>query len=260
MKYTTYILIIEFIGSHKMSGNRGLNSNQNHNAKSSNSTRVLQPPGGSSSISFGGGSDYKTTSSSNYSAKSAGAKKSYPSINTNSAMNMNEPYEDRPSPSKSRRRGVALNDVGDDALDMVMSKSNRRGSSGSNKDGGSIPGLESHYNGGNYGSQQDTGSGQIARRSMRISNYADDQPEERRSSGRGSDNRRLSSSDYANALRDQINEKSRINRGDNGIAGSIGRRRGNSPRADSNDEQQMIPSNSRSRKNPPGGRSSISLT
>lgn len=54
-----------------MSGNAGLNGNQNHSSKDVPSTKIFHPPGGKSNFSFGDSSEDNTT---NNNARRRGSK------------------------------------------------------------------------------------------------------------------------------------------------------------------------------------------
>jgi len=97
-----------------MSGNKGLNVNQNHYAHSANTTRVLQPPGGASSFSLW---DH---SGGNRSAKNSYVTSSY---GTSKPSTKNAP--------------VAQNDYKNE---YVGGQSQKVGNNRSN-----IPGIENHY-------------------------------------------------------------------------------------------------------------------
>lgn len=126
-----------------MSGNRGLNGNQNHSCRGI-STKVSQPPGGSSSISFGDGGN-------SHSHK-------HVSRNQAPAHNSSKPPMQRKQQESSgygqkaqnlaRRSRSNSEDVGNDSLDSAMQA----------KKGG-VPGLEAHYD--NYASSNSGGSGRV---------------------------------------------------------------------------------------------------
>lgn len=169
-----------------MSGNRGLNGNQNHSCKSI-STKVLQPPGGSSSISFGDGSAYHS------SAKSGGGRNaSKPPMQRRQEppSSYGQGYEQaQPSHNAPRRPRSNSDDVGADALDSAMSSKR-----------GGVPGLESHYS--------SSGKGNAP------SSY-DNEPSYSGNSARGSQ-AKMSSQEYAAALRAQISAKRMLGGDDNG--------------------------------------------
>ena len=268
-----------------MSGNRGLNGNQNHNAKSQGTTKILQPPGGTSSLSLwdmssmGNSSktSYQTTSSSNYSAKSAGAKPpAFPPSNQRN-NHQEDSYESRPSPKNVRRRNTS-EDI-EDSLDTAMSKPQKKNCN--------IPGLESHYNdqsGNRYASDSGkSGYSGVVTRSAKNSYY--DEPEVPAvQQSRSGAPQKMSAQEYAAALKAQINAKSSLSGGGD-VTASIGSRyrrdsfgsdsgtgfeigggggsgsgRGDRVDRDQYNRQQLVPSNQSTRVNhPPGGRSSFKI-
>lgn len=259
-----------------MSGNRGLNGNQNHREGSKISTRVLAPPGGGSSFSFGdmGGSSAKmsyATSANGRAGSNNNNNNSKPPMNNNrhdvppvqqrrnnsdydhplGGTGGRDGYQEKVSPGKTKRRPSL--DIGNDALDMQVARS---------KQSKGIPGLESHY------------QGQEPVRSTRNNNYYDndDAPQQQAYSSRGgaSSQAKLSAREYADALKAQIDNKANMrgNSNDNVGSNSNSRFRRDSYGSDGydsgrdnnrNNQQLQQQSTKASRANPPGGRSSLQL-
>lgn len=231
-----------------MSGNKGLNTNQNHNAKCHNTTKVLQPPGGASSFSLGGYSDYsaKTEQNSMKSYRSNNSKP--PAALVRNDYNSQDNYRQQPPPmlpqNGARRQRSNSDDVGYDTLDTHISTRKT-----------AIPGLEGHYGGGaqsNFGasdgspmggrskqgkmSQQEYAAALKAQISAKRNNNFQDEPSQNNydggnaySSGTSSTHSgygraapgKMSSADYAAVLRAQIDSK----RGGDECTGKIGERR-----------------------------------
>lgn len=259
-----------------MSGNRGLNGNQNHREGHKISTRVLAPPGGGSSFSFGdmgGGGSKMTyaTSANGRAGNNNSGNNNRPPLNNRhhevppqrrnpsdydqplgGTSNSRGGYQQKVSPGKTKRRPSL--DCGDDALDQQMARSKQTK--------GSIPGLESHYQ-------------QEPIRSTRNSNYydnGDSAPQQQSYSSRGaaSSQAKLSAREYADALKAQIDNKASLRGEQNGETTSNGRliRRDSygsdgydSGRDNRHNNQQLQQQSTRvsGRANPPGGRSSLQL-
>lgn len=155
-----------------MSGNRGLNGNQNHTCRGI-STKVLQPPGGASNISFSDGSQYHTN------------KSSRPPMQRRKEPEPQQDYRQQSYNGNNERRPRSnSDDVGADTLDSAIA--GRRGDS--------IPGLESHYSG----------------RKGSFSSYDSESSYSSNSgvcSGRNGPQAKMSSQDYAAALKAQISAK-----------------------------------------------------
>ena len=174
-----------------MSGNIGLNGNQNFSAKNHNSTKVLQPPGGVSSFSIGGFGGGTEAPRPRKLAPRAAAPE--PSYNRPPIQQSNRQQGPPMGYNNSGRPRSNSEDVGSDALDSAMDK--RRGGGGG---GGGIPGLEGHYN----------AREQIPREQAPRNDYGSESY-----SGRGVQGK-MSKSEYADSLKAQITNKRSIKGGD----------------------------------------------
>lgn len=251
-----------------MSGNRGLNVNQNHTCKSI-TTRVLAPPGGSSSFSLGDmssgpahHSSYRQASNRGQGVAARESENSYPHVAKHGRKQMADYEPERVSPGK---RGRSDRSLGGDSLDAALSKA---------KKSCSIPGLENHYAG------RDVERDIVPRqplRSTRNNVYYQDRDSDADNQASSYSNRgdgapkKMSSREYADALREQIETNSRM-KGKEQITGNIGarsnrERRGSDSGYDSGrDERQYrqrnseaLPQQSLKVNNPPGGHSSFQL-
>jgi hypothetical protein len=262
-----------------MSGNRGLNGNQNHKEGGKISTRVLAPPGGGSSFSFsdmGGGPKMSYATSANGRVGNNSSNNRPPMHNhqhdvpqqRRNPSDYDNPlggtggrdgYPQKVSPGKTKRRPSL--DYGDDALDQHVSRSKQTK--------GGIPGLEGHY-------QQ-----QEPVRSTRNNTYydnGDSAPQQQAYSSRGAaaSQSKLSAREYADALRAQIDNKASLRGGRGGDSeettsngrlirrDSYGSDGGYDSGRDSRNNSQQIQQQStsvsrRGNGNPPGGRSSLQL-
>lgn len=267
-----------------MSGNAGLNGNQNHAQGGKISTRVLAPPGGGSTFSFsdmgGGGAKMSYATSSNGRVVNNN-NNSRPPVNNGRAHDIpparapavrrnpsdydhplggtggREGYPQKVSPGKTKRRPSL--DYDNDAVSSYDARS---------KQNKSIPGLESHY------------QNQEPVRSTRNNNYYDngerDSPQAQAYSSRGSasSQAKMSAREYADALKAQIDNKASLrgNHYDDVGSNSNSRNRNRRENYGSDDgynggrnanggDMQMQQQSTRvsSRANPPGGRSSLQL-
>lgn len=171
-----------------MSGNRGLNGNQNHCLKNHNSTRVLAPPGGASSFSIGGyGGGTEAPRPRKQTQRATAPEPSYNRPPIQQQCRQQAPpaqhYNDRRPRSNS-------DDVGNDALDSHMDRKINRS--------GGIPGLEGHYSQGNQAAARNNSMGD---------SYGSASGNFHGRSTQG----KMSSNQYADALREQIDAKRNSN-------------------------------------------------
>lgn len=277
-----------------MSGNKGLNCNQNHCLKNHNSTKVLQPPGGASSFSIGGFGGGAEAPRPRKQVPRAAAPE--PSYNRPPVQQYNRQQAAPVGYNSYGRPRSNSEDVGADALDNVMES----------RKGCGIPGLENHYGGreqaapranmnDSYGSEPFNARG--VQGSMSKAEYANSlraQIDNKRTLNRGNTDNysapkntndaqygsgnvsfsnssnvrgapaRMSSNEYADALKAQINEKRR-NFDNGGVTASIGSRApqrkenyGYNDEAKENHYQERSQGSIRVR-NAPGGNSSFQL-